>query len=736
MRKRFLRGIILAASLIFSTGAAVPFIDGFAGEKYASVVYAAENSDDPESEEAEPVTHEFAEDYSAYDAAPTIGYGESQDLAVTTYTQSGVNSIKKPTQQQIISKYGTVKSNTVSRIFQVAPSTVYPYSIGKLDTNFTNSGYYFINFYRYVAGLGSVTLDYDSCYGSYGAQYGAVLLAASRNADPSFSLSHYPPRPSDMDSTFYSYGYDATSSSNISMRAGYDPKYSLQQSIYGCMNDNNSTQNLTTAGHRRWFLYPYLGKIGLGYAESTDGHSYMVSKIFDSSASVSDYDFISWPASGNFPNDIFNINTPWTITLNPSKFNTSKSVLNSAKITITRPLDGKSWVLTSAYDKSSPVMSDMTGSYFHVDTNSYGIGNCIMFQIGSSKLGAFAYSGRYNVKVEGLKDKNGNAVIINYSVDFFSMGEDMSKISDPSESNIKGTTVYNGVDYSKVYDYVYYLKKYPDLMAAFNGNPEGAIKHFVTNGMREGRQAKGNFDVNSYKNAYQDLRLAFGNSLPKYYEHYIKYGSREGRIATGVPHVVNPVTKLDGVDYSRVYDYNYYVNHNPDVKKAFGEDDIATLRHFINSGMREGRRASENFDVRSYILGYGDLRAVYGNNNKSYYLHYIGWGYREKRKATGITELQQGTTIYNGVDYSRVYNYTYYVNNNPDVKKAFGNNEQAVIRHFVNNGMREGRQGSAEFNMQRYKARYADLRQAFGNDNRSYYMHYIKWGYKEKRNGK
>ena len=411
-------------------------------------------------------------------------------------------------------------------------------------------------------------------------------------------------------------------------------------------------------------------------------------------------------------------------------------MLNSAKITITRPLDGKNWVLTSAYDKSSPVMSDMTGSYFHVDTNSYGIGNCIMFQIGSSKLGAFAYSGRYNVKVEGLKDKNGNAVIINYSVDFFSMGEDMSKISDPSESNIKGTTVYNGVDYSKVYDYVYYLKKYPDLMAAFNGNPEGAIKHFVTNGMREGRQAKGNFDVNSYKNAYQDLRLAFGNSLPKYYEHYIKYGSREGRIATGVPHVVNPVTKLDGVDYSRVYDYNYYVNHNPDVKKAFGEDDIATLRHFINSGMREGRRASENFDVRSYILGYGDLRAVYGNNNKSYYLHYIGWGYREKRKATGITELQQGTTIYNGVDYSRVYDYTYYVNNNPDVKKAFGNNEQAVIRHFVNNGMREGRQGSAEFNMQRYKARYADLRQAFGNDNRSYYMHYIKWGYKEKRNGK
>ena len=114
-------------------------------------------------------------------------------------------------------------------------------------------------------------------------------------------------------------------------------------------------------------------------------------------------------------------------------------------------------------------------------------------------------------------------------------------------------------------------------------------------------------------------------------------------------------------------------------------------------------------------------------------MHYIRRGYKENRITTGITELRQGTTVYNGVDYSKVYDYTYYVNNNPDVKRAYGNDEVAVLRHFVTHGMREGRQAIKTFNLKVYKANYADLRAAYGGDNKSYYMHYIKWGSKEKR---
>ncbi len=294
-------------------------------------------------------------------------------------------------------------------------------------------------------------------------------------------------------------------------------------------------------------------------------------------------------------------------------------------------------------------------------------------------------------------------------------------------------TVYNGVDYSRVFSYNYYVNHNADVKKAFGNDYLAVLKHFVTYGMREGRRAKASFDVKSYKNANADLRVAYGNDLTKYYLHYIKWGYKENRKATGVSKLQNPITKLDGVDYSRVYDFNYYLSKNPDVKKAFGNDDVAVLRHFINYGMKEGRRAKASFDINSYKLGYRDLRTAFGNDNKSYYLHYINYGYKENRKTTGITQLRQGTTIYNGVDYSKVYNYTYYVNKYPDVKKAFGNNEQAVIWHFVNYGMKEGRQGIKTFNLKVYKSKNADLRKAYGSDNKSYYMHYLKWGYKEKR---
>ena len=295
------------------------------------------------------------------------------------------------------------------------------------------------------------------------------------------------------------------------------------------------------------------------------------------------------------------------------------------------------------------------------------------------------------------------------------------------------TTVYNGVDYSVVYDFEQYINKYQDIKMLYEYQPSKALEHFVNYGMREGRIAKSTFDVKSYRNKYQDLRIAYGKDWKKYYEHYIKYGYREGRKATGVNTLQNPLTKLNGTDYSAVYDYNYYISHNADVKKAFGDDDVAVLKHFVNNGMREGRQGKATFELKSYRNAYGDLRAAFGNNNKDYYMHYIKYGAREKRVATGVKELRNAVTVYNGVDYSKVYNYNYYIKKYPDIKKAFGSDDAAVLRHFVNYGMREGRQGAATFNLAAYRSRYSDLRAAFGKDNAKYYMHYIRYGYREKR---
>ena len=65
--------------------------------------------------------------------------------------------------------------------------------------------------------------------------------------------------------------------------------------------------------------------------------------------------------------------------------------------------------------------------------------------------------------------------------------------------------------------------------------------------------------------------------------------------------------------------------------------------------------------------------------------------------------------------------------------KALGYDENVVLRYFVNNGMNEGRQAKADFNLKVYKSRYADLRKAFGTENKKYYLHFMTYGYKEGR---
>ena len=83
--------------------------------------------------------------------------------------------------------------------------------------------------------------------------------------------------------------------------------------------------------------------------------------------------------------------------------------------------------------------------------------------------------------------------------------------------------------------------------------------------------------------------------------------------------------------------------------------------------------------------------------------------------------------------YAPVYNYQYYKTNNADLAALFGDNQWKYLEHFVNSGMKEGRQGSAEFSLAAYKANNPDLVAAFGEDNQKYYEHYISSGKAEGR---
>ncbi|MBD5095960.1 MAG: hypothetical protein HDT40_02965 [Lachnospiraceae bacterium] len=307
------------------------------------------------------------------------------------------------------------------------------------------------------------------------------------------------------------------------------------------------------------------------------------------------------------------------------------------------------------------------------------------------------------------------------------------KITSPVS---KPVTVLGGVDCSAVYNYDYYIQAYDDIWKAYGANDAAVLAHFVNYGMKEGRQGCAGFNVQSYRNMYSDLRSVYGSDLKKYYIHYINYGKKEGRKATGTTELQNATTVYRGVNYGAVYDYNYYISQYADVKKAFGGDENAVLAHFVNYGMKEGRQARVDFNVYSYAYKYADLRNAYKNNLKLYYMHYINCGKREGRIATGTTEIQSCVTKYNGKDYSAVYNGTYYASRYSDIRKVYGLDDEAMLKHFINCGMKEGRQGIFTFNVNNYKNRYVDLKNAYGNDLTKYYMHYINYGKREGRNGK
>lgn len=93
-------------------------------------------------------------------------------------------------------------------------------------------------------------------------------------------------------------------------------------------------------------------------------------------------------------------------------------------------------------------------------------------------------------------------------------------------------------------------------------------------------------------------------------------------------------TVYDGVDYSLVYNYNYYIWKNKDVADEYGDDDELVLKHFVIFGMKEGRQGAENFDPYYYKDRYQDLAEVFGDDMEKYYLHFINNGFSEGRITT------------------------------------------------------------------------------------------------------
>ena len=75
------------------------------------------------------------------------------------------------------------------------------------------------------------------------------------------------------------------------------------------------------------------------------------------------------------------------------------------------------------------------------------------------------------------------------------------------------------------------------------------------------------------------------------------------------------VQASDKVDYSAVFNADYYYNAYADLRSAIGYDREKLLQHFITFGMQEGRHGNAEFDVKAYMGNYPDLLQAFGPND-------------------------------------------------------------------------------------------------------------------------
>lgn len=138
------------------------------------------------------------------------------------------------------------------------------------------------------------------------------------------------------------------------------------------------------------------------------------------------------------------------------------------------------------------------------------------------------------------------------------------------------------------------------------------------------------------------------------------------------------------------------------------ETDVAMVQRYYRAPLRD---ADFTFDADFYLSYYPDLRAAFGNDQQAARDHWVNWGRREGRRAS--LEFDAG----------------YYLAIHPDLRAAYGNDHVAALTHWANFGINEGRRGSREVDVRYYINTYADARQ-WGGENYRYAMsHWVGNGF-------
>lgn len=130
-----------------------------------------------------------------------------------------------------------------------------------------------------------------------------------------------------------------------------------------------------------------------------------------------------------------------------------------------------------------------------------------------------------------------------------------------------------------------------------------------------------------------------------------------------------------------IFDPEYYLENNPGVENAYGENNHEGAEsHWVHFGIEEGRASSPVFDAEFYLSEHEDVANAYGEDNYFGAIqHYLNHGMDEGRQASAQFDPQ------------------FYLGENPDIANAYGEeNYEGAVAHFLFHGFEEGRAGSEE----------------------------------------
>jgi len=252
----------------------------------------------------------------------------------------------------------------------------------------------YLNFLRRIAGLEPVALSPLYIFRS---QNGALLLAANDQ------LNHNPPPAEGMDQALYESALLGTSLGNIAKFNWMRPEILLDGVEYFARDDGDF--NLSTLGHRRWLLNPYMAQTGFGLANAISGMSYVTMYAVDDGNADARWDSVCWPAAEAFPVELMRRDLAWSISLNDDVYDLAAS---APVLTMTELSSGAVF----RFDFSA-----RTGDGFCLlNSAGYGSGSCLIFrpELQASGIGEYVQNQRWQVQLIGLVRRDGSAAELSY----------------------------------------------------------------------------------------------------------------------------------------------------------------------------------------------------------------------------------------------------------------------------------------------------------------------------------